>query len=71
MGTSDLPDIYARRPRASADISDKSRVHMLQLLCDTPPSNIYCHVRLIEAVVESVRMDSGSFLHHKNKGNDF
>ena len=42
MGTSDLPDIYARCPRAraSADISGKSRVRMLQLLCDTPPSNI-------------------------------
>ena len=32
MGTSDyLPDIYARRPRASADISGKSLVPMLQL----------------------------------------
>ena len=41
MGTSDLPDIYARRPRASADISGKSRVRMLQLLCNTPPSDIF------------------------------
>ena len=40
MGTSDLPDIYARRPRASADISGKSRVRMLQLLCDMPSNNI-------------------------------
>ena len=39
MGMSDLPDIYARRPRASADISGKSLVPMLQLLCDTPPGN--------------------------------
>ena len=37
MGTSDLPDM---RPRASADISGKSQVRMLQLLCDTPSSNI-------------------------------
>ena len=40
MGTSDLIDIYARRPRASSDISGKSRVRMLRLLCDTPSSNI-------------------------------
>ena len=40
MGTSDLPDISARRPRASADISGKSQGRMLQLLCDTPLSNI-------------------------------
>ena len=33
MGTSDLPDIYAQSPRAY--ISGKSRVPMLQLLCNT------------------------------------
>ena len=35
MGTSDLPDIYARSPRAlGIYISGKSRVPMLQLLCN-------------------------------------
>ena len=40
MGTSDLPDIYERCPRVSADISGKSRVRMLQLLYNMPSSNI-------------------------------
>ena len=44
MGTSDLPDIYARRPRASADISGKSRVRMLQLLYDTPSSTVFSEI---------------------------
>ena len=38
MGTSDLPDMYAQSPRAAgprAYISGKSRVPMLQLLCNT------------------------------------
>jgi len=40
MGTRDLPDIYAQSPRAAgrglrAYISGKSRVHMLQLICNT------------------------------------
>ena len=33
MGTRDLPDMYARGLRAY--ISGKSRVHMLQLICNT------------------------------------
>ena len=33
MGMRDLPDMYARRLRAY--ISGKSRVHMLQLICNT------------------------------------
>ena len=40
MGTTDLPDMYAQSPRAAdrglrAYISGKSRVPMLQLLCNT------------------------------------
>ena len=38
MGTRDLPDMYARSPRAAgprAYISGKSRVHMLQVICNT------------------------------------
>ena len=31
MGTRDLPDMYARSPRAY--ISGKSQVHMLQVIC--------------------------------------
>ena len=34
-GRSALPDMYARRPRASADISGKARVPVLQLICYT------------------------------------
>ena len=34
MGRSDLPDMYARA-RASADISGKSRLPMLHMLCNT------------------------------------
>ena len=32
MGKRDLPDMYAQSPRAY--ISGKSRVHMLQLICN-------------------------------------
>ena len=38
MGTSDLPDMYAQSPRAAgprAYISGKSRVPVLQPLCNT------------------------------------
>ena len=40
MGRSDLADMYARaegaqHPRASADISGKSRLPMLHMLCNT------------------------------------
>ena len=47
MGTSDLPDIRilmmpdgAKQPRVSVDISGKSRVPMLQLLCDMHPTKL-------------------------------
>ena len=49
MGTSDyLPDIYARCPRASADISGKSLVPMLQL------SHIYRQLDVFKLLLESV-----------------
>ena len=35
MGMSDLPDVYAQSPRATGIHIGKSRVPMLQLICNT------------------------------------
>ena len=49
-GTSALPDMYARRPRASADISGNARVPVLQLICYTSGTLKICLNLLLTAL---------------------
>ena len=70
MGTRDLPDMYARGPQARglrAYISGKSRVHMLQVICNTSGTLKICP-NLISIfpplyIVTGTRCDCGTLFH--------
>ena len=57
-GKSALPDVYARRPRASADISGSARVPELQLICYTPSTLKICPNLLLTALPIYITRDS-------------
>ena len=65
MGTRDLPDMYARSSRAY--ISGKSRVHMLQVICNTSGTLKICpNLMLIFRplyIVTDTRCDCGALFH--------
>ena len=65
MGTRDLPDMYARGLRAY--ISGKSRVHMLQVICNTSGTLKICP-NLMSIfpplyIVTGTRCDCGTLFH--------
>ena len=65
MGMRDLPDMYARGPRAY--ISGKSRVHMLQVICNTSGTLKICP-NLMSIfpplyIVMGTRCDCGTLFH--------
>ena len=70
MGTRDLPDMYARGPQARglrAYISGKSRVHMLQVICNTSGTLKICP-NLMSIfpplyIVTGTRCDCGTLFH--------
>ena len=66
MGTRDLPDMYARGLRAY--ISGKSRVHMLQVICNTYGTLKICpNLTSIFPplyIVTGTRCDCGTLFHH-------
>ena len=57
-GTSALPDMYARRPRASVDISGNARVPVLQLICYTYGTLKICPNLLLTALPIYIAKDS-------------
>ena len=70
MGTRDLPDMYARGPQARglrAYISGKSRVHMLQVICNTSGTLKICpNLTSIFPplyIVTGTRCDCGTLFH--------
>ena len=70
MGTRDLPDMYARSPRAAgprAYISGKSRVYMLQVICNTSGTLKICpNLTSIFPplyIVTGTRCDCGTLFH--------
>ena len=65
IGTRDLPDMYARGLRAY--ISGKSRVHMLQVICNTSGILKVCpnltSIFLPLYIVTGTRCDCGALFH--------
>ena len=59
-GTSALPDMYARRPRASANISGNALVPVLQLICYTSGTLKICPNLLLNALPIYITRD-GNF----------
>ena len=57
-GTSALPDMYARRPRASADISGNAQVPVLQLIRYTSGTLKICPNLLLTALPIYIAKDS-------------
>ena len=57
-GMSALPDMYARRPRATADILGNARVPVLQLICYTSGTLKVCPNLLSTALPIYITRDS-------------